>query len=91
MESLINFLLNAEDLGVVTVLTIAVVLFLYTIRHLHKREQMCQDSRLEDANERAELREHIGELAGKVDTLERVHIQHLQYLQHLDLKGKDST
>lgn len=78
---------NAEKIGVVALLIIVVFGLVWVIRFLyqeHKESEQsrkeCEQARLQDANERAEIKHVVGKLEGKVETMERLHNDHLTQL-----------
>ena len=81
--TLIGISKYAEQLGIIGILVVVIAVCLWGIRHLYLHSKECEDARLEDAHERAEIREELGEMRGKMDTLTLLHQQNLASLaQH---------
>lgn len=75
---------HADKLTTVAILVILVVSMIHIIRHLYKRSEACESARLEDANERGVLKQTLGKLEGKVETMEEnlavLHKQTLEFV-----------
>lgn len=75
---------NADKLGVVAILLIVVVGLIWAVRFLYNAEKKCEEARRADRDqtrrEHGEIREEVGTLKGKVETLQVLHTQHLASL-----------
>ena len=68
---------HSDKLGSVSVLLIVIASLAYIVKFLYGQNSSCEKARLEDANERAKITRDLGELTGKVETMQALHEQHL--------------
>jgi hypothetical protein len=85
MNALIEAAGSMEKLGIVGMLALVLIGLTYAVRLLYKDRKSCESSRLGDAEERAEIRETLGEVKGRLSTMEQFHYEHL-----IGMKNKDN-
>lgn len=89
MNSLIGAAGSIEELGIVGMLALILIGLSYAVRLLYKDRKSCEHSRLGDAEERAEIREALGEMKGRLSTMEQFHYEHLIGLNKDNKNGTD--
>lgn len=77
MNALIEAAGSIEKLGIVGMLALVLIGLTYAVRLLYRDRKSCEQSRLGDAEERAEIRETLGEFKGRLSTMEQFHYEHL--------------
>jgi len=77
MNPLIEAAGSIEKLGIVGMLALVLIGLTYAVRLLYRDRKSCEQSRLGDAEERAEIREALGEVKGRLSTMEQFHYEHL--------------
>jgi len=77
MNALIEAAGSIEKLGIVGMLALVLIGLTYAVRLLYRDRKSCEQSRLGDAEERAEIREALGEVKGRLSTMEQFHYEHL--------------
>lgn len=77
IESAITVATEAEKLGLLGFLCLVVAVLIWVVRVVYKDRESCNNARIEDANQRAEMNKELGEFKGKLEMMESLHIQSL--------------
>lgn len=77
MDSILDAATTFEQLGIIAVLFVVIVFMGLMLKSLYKQEKACQEERLRDAEDRADLRQELGALATKVEMMHQLHHQTL--------------
>lgn len=77
MNALVEAAGSIEKLGIVGMLALVLIGLTYAVRLLYRDRKSCEQSRLGDAEERAEIRETLGEFKGRLTAMEQFHYEHL--------------
>jgi flagellar biosynthesis/type III secretory pathway M-ring protein FliF/YscJ len=78
MDSILGSASNFEQLGIVAVLFVVIVFMGLMLKSIYKQERACQDERLRDSEDRADLRQELGALATKVEMMHQLHRETLR-------------
>lgn len=66
---------GVEELGLIGFMFLCIGLLLGVIFTVYKDRKACDQARLLDANERSEMNKQLGEFKGKLDIMEKLHIE----------------
>lgn len=77
IESAITVATEAEKLGLLGFLCLVVAVLIWVVRVVYKDREACNNARIEDAQQRAEMNKELGEFKGKLEMMESLHIQSL--------------
>jgi hypothetical protein len=77
IDSAITIATEAEKLGLLGFLCLVVAVLIWVVRIVYKDRESCNNARIEDANQRAEMNKELGEFKGKLEMMESLHIQSL--------------
>ena len=77
IDSAITIATEAEKLGLLGFLCLVVAVLIWVVRIEYKDRESCNNARIEDANQRAEMNKELGEFKGKLEMMESLHIQAL--------------
>ena len=77
IDSAITVATEAEKLGLLGFLCLVVAVLIWVVRVVYKDRETCNNARIEDANQRAEMNKELGEFKGKLEMMESLHIQSL--------------
>jgi len=75
MSNVIDLASSIEELGILGILALVLIGLTFAVRILYADRKSCEIARLGDAEERAEIRETLGEVKGRLSTLEQVHYE----------------
>jgi hypothetical protein len=77
MNSIVEIATAGEKLGILGFLIAAIVALVWVICNVYKDRRACEEGRLEDAKERNNMNRELGVFKGKLEMLERVHVESL--------------
>lgn len=77
IDSAITVATEAEKLGLLGFLCLVVAALLWVVRVVYKDREACNSARIEDANQRSEMNKELGEFKGRLEMMERMHIETL--------------
>ena len=77
IDSAITVATEAEKLGILGFLVVCLLVLGWVVVTVYKDRKTCENARLLDAEARAEMNKELGEFKGKLEMLERVHVESL--------------
>lgn len=77
IDSAITVATEAEKLGILGFLVVCLLVLGWVVVMVYKDRKSCENARLLDAEARAEMNKELGEFKGKLEMMERMHIETL--------------
>lgn len=77
VNSIVEIATAGEKLGILGFLVATIVVLIWVASAVYKDRRSCEEGRLEDAKERNNMNRELGVFKGKLEMLERVHVESL--------------
>jgi hypothetical protein len=84
MDNVVTIATEAEKLGILGFLVVCLLVLGWVVVMVYKDRKSCENARLLDAEARAEMNKELGEFKGKLEMMERMHLETL-----IKVKGND--
>ena len=84
MDNVVTVATEAEKLGILGFLVVCLLVLGWVVVMVYKDRKSCENARLLDAEARAEMNKELGEFKGKLEMMERMHLETL-----IKVKGND--
>ena len=84
MDNVVTVATEAEKLGILGFLVVCLLILGWVVVMVYKDRKSCENARLLDAEARAEMNKELGEFKGKLEMMERMHLETL-----IKVKGND--
>ena len=84
MDKVVTIATEAEKLGILGFLVVCLLILGWVVVMVYKDRKSCENARLLDAEARAEMNKELGEFKGKLEMMERMHLETL-----IKVKGND--
>ena len=84
MDKVVTIATEAEKLGILGFLVVCLLVLGWVVVMVYKDRKSCENARLLDAEARAEMNKELGEFKGKLEMMERMHLETL-----IKVKGND--
>jgi len=84
MDNVVAVATEAEKLGILGFLVVCLLVLGWVVVMVYKDRKSCENARLLDAEARAEMNKELGEFKGKLEMMERMHLETL-----IKVKGND--